>query len=59
MCYIKTKVWVMDASGAMNLKNYKEWLNVIESEPKNTRPNDVEVALTPILSTTKKVTSTR
>ena len=49
----------MDASGAINLENYKEWLNVIESEPKRTRARDVAVALTPVLNNAKNVTSTR
>ena len=59
MCRIKPKVWATDASGAINLKNYKKWLNAIESEPKSTRSRNVAVALSPTLDIAKKVTSTR
>ena len=31
VCRIKLKIWATDASGAMNLKKYKEWLDAIES----------------------------
>ena len=60
MCSIKIKVWATDASGVMNLKNYKKWLNAIEPEPKKTRasPNDVEVVLRSVLNISQKVTST-
>ena len=37
VCRINIKVWAtVVASGAMDLKNYKEWLNAIESELKST-----------------------
>ena len=59
---IITKVWATDASGATNLKNYKKWLNVIESELKARElalSSDVAVVLTPVLDIAKNVTSTR
>ena len=58
---MKTKVWTTDASGVMDFKNYKEWLNAIESEPKSTRVtgSDVAVVLTPVLNIAKNATSTR
>ena len=57
----RTKVWATDASGVMNLKNYKKWLNAIESELKNTRASfsDVAVVLKSILNIPQKATSTR
>ena len=61
-CRIKAKVWARDASGAMNLKNYKKWLNAFESETKNTRAIiDVVavVALRSVLNIAKKFPSTR
>ena len=60
VCRIKTKVWATDASGAMNLKNYKKWLNAIEPEPKRTRasPSNVAVVLRSVLNISQKVTST-
>ena len=45
MCRI---IRATDASGTMNLKNYKEWLDAVESVPKSTRASDVAVALTPV-----------
>ena len=35
----------MVASGAMNLTNYKEWLNAIESKLKSTRATGSDVAV--------------
>ena len=51
----------MVASGAMNLKNYEEWLNEIESGLKGTRATGsyVAVVLRPVLNIPRKVTSTR
>ena len=52
----------MVASGAMNLENYKEWLNATESEPKSTISTGSDVAvvlLRSVLNIAKKVTSTR
>ena len=48
------------ARGAMNLKNYKEWLNAIECELKcaSATGSDVAVVLRSVLSIAKKVTST-
>ena len=45
----------------MNLKNYKEWLNAIESELKSTRAtgSDVAVVLRSVINIPQKVTSTR
>ena len=63
MCRIQAKVWAAGASGAINLKNYKGWLNAVEFEPKSTRArpinNDVAVALTPVLNIAKKIPSTK
>ena len=39
----------MIVSRAMNLKNYKEWLNAIESVLRSTRASDVAVVSTPVL----------
>ena len=36
MCHINFKARATVACGAMNLKNYKEWLNAIKSELKST-----------------------
>ena len=52
----------MVASGAMNLENYKEWLNAIESKPKSKRAtgsSDVATVLRSVLNIAKKTTSTR
>ena len=45
----------------MNLENYKEWLNAIESEQKSTRATgcSVAVVIRSVLGIAKKVTSTR
>ena len=62
VCCIQSKVWVtVVSSGAVNLKNYKKLLNVIESELKSTRasPSDVEVVLRSVFNIPKKATSTR
>ena len=62
VCIIKIKVWTtVVAIRAMNLKNYKKWLNAIESEPKSTRAigSDVAVGLRSVLNIAKKVTGTR
>ena len=56
---IKTKIWATDASGAMNLKNYKERLNAIESKLRSTRASDVAVVLMSVLNIPQKVSSTR
>ena len=53
MCRIKIKEWATVASGAMNLKNMKEWLNT------NIRASDVAVILTLVLNIANKVTSAR
>ena len=56
------KVWAtVVASGAIDLENYKEWLNSIKSGPKSTRASgsDVAVVRKPVLDIAKKVTSTR
>ena len=59
-CRIKTNVWATDASGAMNLKIYEKWLNVIESEPKNTtRASNVAVGLRSVSNIAEKVKITR
>ena len=60
MYRIIIEVWATVASGAMNFKNYKKWLNVIESELKSTRARcSVAAVLTPVLNIAQKVTSTR
>ena len=62
VCRIKIKVWAtVVSSGAMNLENYKEWLNATESEPKSTRSTGSDVAdvRRSLLNIAKKVTSTR
>ena len=62
VCRIKIKVWdTVVASGAMNLENYKEWLNAIESEPKSTRvsSSDLAVVLKNICKKGTRLTSTR
>ena len=59
MCRIKTKVWATVVSGEIYLKNYKEWLNSIKSELKNTRFNDGAVVLTIVLNIAVKITTTR
>ena len=62
MYRIKIKIWVtVVASGAMNLRNYTEWLNAIESKLKSTRPiniDDVAVVVRFVLLIPEKVTST-
>ena len=60
VCRIKSKVWAtVAASGAMNLENYKNWLNAIESEPKSTRAisSNVAAVLRSVLNIAKKVTN--
>ena len=59
MCRINVKVWAIVVSRAMNLKNYKEWLNAIKSELKSTRASDVAVVTTHVLVIPQKVASTR
>ena len=59
VCRIKTKVWATVASGAINLKNYKEWLDSIESDLRSIRFTDVAVVLTPVLDIAVKVTIPR
>ena len=44
VCQIKVWATVVP-SGAMNLKNYKKWLKVIEPEPKSTRATTGSVAV--------------
>ena len=59
VCQIKVWATVV-ASGAMNLKNYKKWLKVIEPEPKSTRATTGSVAVArSVLNIPQKVTSTR
>ena len=59
VCQIKVWATVV-ASGAMNLKNYKKWLKVIEPEPKSTRATTGSVAVVrSVLNIPQKVTSTR
>ena len=50
----------MIATGEMNLKNYTEWLNAIESEPKTRKAinSGVAVVLRYVLNIPQKVTST-
>ena len=60
VCRIKIKVWATNAIGAMNLKNYKEWLDAIESELKNTITINSDVAvLRSVINVPLNVTSTR
>ena len=62
MCRIKVKVWATAvASGAMNLKNYKEWSDAIESGLKSTRAtgSDVAAVIKSVLNITQKVKSAR
>ena len=59
---IKIKVWAtVVISGAMNLENYKEWLNAVEPKLKNTKATDSDIAvvLRSVLNIPQKVTSTR
>ena len=44
MCNIKTMIWVTDASGAMNPKNYMKGLNSIGSELKSTRASSSDIS---------------
>ena len=58
VCRIKIKVWAtVVTSGAMNLNNYKKWLNAYDSEPKSTRAtgSDVAVVLRSVLNILQKV----
>ena len=60
VCQIKLWATVV-SSGAMNLKNYKKWLKVIEPEPKSTRAttgSSVAVVRS-VLNIPQKVASTR
>ena len=61
MCRTKIKAWaMMAASGAMDLKTYTKWLNAIESELKNTRTinSDLAVVLRYVLNILQRVTNT-
>ena len=62
VCRIKIKVWAtVVASHAMKLKNYKKWLEAIESELKSTRATTGSVAAVVrcVLNIPQKVASTR
>ena len=59
VCQIKVWATVV-SSGAMNLKNYRKWLKVIEPEPKSTRATTGSVAVVrSVFNIPQKVTSTR